>query len=61
MSNVIGIEWLGDVIVGAVFQGGHGGFDGSVAGHHDDEHVAVNFVHAPLQLHAVGAGHLDVD
>src|ERR1051326_3296562 len=61
MRDLVGIEWLGHVIVGAVFQCSDSGLDGGVAGHHNDHQVGIDFVHAELEFDAVRAVHFDVD
>ena len=61
MRDLVGIERLGDVVVGAVLERGDGGFDRGVAGHHDDDEIGIDLMHAALQFDAVGAAHLDVE
>ena len=61
VRDLVGIERLVDVVVGAVLERGDGGLDRGVAGHDDDQHVGIDFVQAALQLDAIGAAHLDID
>ena len=61
VRDLVGIERLVDVVVGAVLERGDRGLDRGVAGHDDDQHVGIDLVQAPLQFDAVGAAHLDVD
>src|SRR5438105_14324699 len=60
VRDVIGIEGLGDVVVGAVFQSSYRCLYRRVAGHHNYREARIDFVHAALQFNAVGAAHLDV-
>src|SRR5581483_983286 len=61
MSDFVRIERLGDVVVGAVLEGGDSGVDRGVSGHHDDCQVGVKLVDAALQFYAVGAAHFNVE
>ena len=61
VRDLVGIERLVNVVVGAVLQGCDRRFHRCVAGHNDDQHVGVNFVKPPLQLDPIGPAHLDVD
>ncbi len=61
VGDVVGIERLGDVVIGAVLQRGHGGLDRGIAGHDDDEHFGIDLVHAALQFNAIRAAHFDID
>ena len=59
-GQVIGVEGLHDVVVGAVLERLHRGLHGSVAGHDDDDDVRIDLADLAVQLQAVHAGHLDV-
>ena len=61
VRNLVGIERLVDVVVGAILERGDGGLDRGVSGHDDDQHVGIDFVQAALQFDAIGAAHLDID
>src|ERR1019366_6870181 len=61
VGDLVGVEWLGHVVVGAILQRCDRGLDRGVAGHDDYQELRVDFVHAALQLDAIGAVHLDVD
>ena len=61
VCDLVRIERLAHVVIGAVLQGCDCGFDRGVAGHHDDDQVGIHFVQPPLQFDAVGAAHLDVE
>src|ERR1700687_1570580 len=61
VSDLIGIERLAHVVIGAVLQRGDRGFYRGVTCHHDDNQVRIHLVQAALQFDAVGAAHLDVE
>ncbi len=61
VRDVVGIERLGDVVVGAVLERRDGRLDRGIAGHDDDAHLGLQLVHPPLELDSVGPSHLDVD
>jgi hypothetical protein len=60
VRDLVRVERLGHVIVGAVLQSSDGGLDRGIAGHDDHDKVGVDFVHAALQFDAIGAVHLDI-
>jgi hypothetical protein len=61
VRDLVRVERLGHVVIRAVLQRGDGGFDRGIAGHDDDQQLGIDFVHAALQLDAIGAVHLDID
>ena len=61
VRDLVRVEGLGHVVIGAVFQRRDRGFDRGIAGHDDHDELRIDFVHAALQLDAVGAVHLDID
>ena len=61
MDQLVGFERLADVIVSALLQGLHRGFDGRVTGHDDDDEIRIRFVKAALQLDAIDPRHFDVE
>ena len=60
VRDLVRIERLVDVVVGAILERRDRGFHRGIAGHDDDQHVGINLVQPPLQFDAVGAAHLDV-
>ncbi len=60
VGDLIGIERLSDIIVGPILERRDRGLNRRVAGHHDDDEVRIDFVHASLEFNAVGAAHFDV-
>ncbi len=60
VCNLVRVERLGDVVVGAVLQRGDRGVDRGIARHDDHEQFRIDFVHAALQFDPVGAVHFDV-
>ncbi len=55
------IEWLGDVILSAPFDGFDGCLDGAVAGHDDDGDIGVDAAELLGEGEAVGHGHYEID
>jgi hypothetical protein len=60
MRKLIGIHRLGDVIIGAEFEGLHRRFHRRIAGHDDHREVRICLSQTRLQFHAVRARHLNV-
>ncbi len=61
VRKLVRIHRLGDVIVGAHFEGLHRRLHGGIAGHDDDRELRIGLAQARLQFHAVHAGHFDID
>ena len=61
VRELVRIHRLGDVIVGAHFEGLHRRLHRCIAGHDDDRQLRIGLPQPRLQLHAVHAGHLDVE
>ncbi len=38
-AQLLRLEWLGEIIIGTELDGLNRGFDGCLAGHHDDSHL----------------------
>src|SRR5208282_3289365 len=60
VCDLVRVERFGHVIIGAVLQRHDRSLDRRVAGHDDHDEIWIDFVHAALQLDAIGAVHLDV-
>jgi hypothetical protein len=60
MRDLIGIERLGHIVIGAIFQRRDGSLDRGIAGHDDHDQLGIDFVHTALQFDAIGAVHFDV-
>ena len=58
--QIIGVERLGDVVVGPVLQRLDGSLNRSVAGHDDDDNFRIDLANLAVQLETVHAGHLDI-
>jgi hypothetical protein len=61
VAQFVGVDGLRDVVEGALLQRAHGRFHRRERGDHDDGDVRVDAMDVFLQLHAVHAGHLDVE
>jgi hypothetical protein len=61
VRDLVGIERFGDVVVSAIFEGGDGGFDGGITGHHDADDIGLDLVDAALQFDSIGAAHFDIE
>jgi len=61
VRKLVRIHRLGDVVVGAHFEGLHCRLHGRIAGHDNDRELRIGLPQARLQLHAVHARHLDVE
>ena len=61
MRDLVRIERLTHIIVGAILQGRDRGLHRGVAGHHDHDQVGIHLVQAALEFNAVGAAHFDIE
>ena len=60
VRDLVRVQRLGHVVIGAVLQRRDRGLDRGIAGHDDHDELRIDFVHAALQFDPVGAAHLDI-
>jgi len=60
-DELVVLEGLPEIVVGAPLQGFHGRFDGGVARHHDDRHVGIPVLDEIQQIESVHLRHHEIE